>query len=528
MQLVQTNRCFFSLVFLLIPLVSFSLEDPLQLQQGLISGIDTDAGVSVYKAIPFAAPPVGDLRWQPPQAAEAWSDVRNSSQFSQVSMQLYVRKESMSEDSLYLNVWTPAEDETKNLPVMVWLHGGAWSGGSAGLPIFDGEAFARKGVILVTANYRLGALGFLAHPALSAESELGVSGNYGLLDNIAALEWVRDNISVFGGDPNNVTIFGESAGGSNVYLLLTSPLAKGLFHKAIAQSAWISTNNITYLREETAFSDSAEEIGRKAVNEYFSAKEMSADATANFSDTALLELMRDLPAEEVINIAARPTAAVDGWLLPIWPSDAYKMGLPNSVPLIAGINNGEGTLFVQGGVYENADEQRRAKTKMFGESAQELLPYYGARDDSDIQRAEVDYITDAWFSRSARQMVGSVAASGEPAFLYHFLRNRFSPADLAPHVAEIPYVFMRLNAQSSSTQDLILADTINSYWIQFAKTGNPNSHSLPEWPSYKAETQEYQNLDVQISSGSFLKKDKLDALDRYIESRQSNPNVIHP
>ena len=224
-------------------LVSFSttalaVEDPVQLTSGQVSGVELDDGVTVFRGIPFAAPPVGDLRWKAPQPPTPWKGVRAADTFGAVCMQR--GRQLMSEDCLYLNVWTKADPEQDTLPVMVWIHGGGWTFGASSSANYDGVGFAEKGVVLVSVNYRMNAFGFMAHPELSAESKRGVSGNYGILDHIAALEWVRDNIAGFGGDPDNVTIFGESAGGASIYALLATPLAKGLFHRAISESTWIT------------------------------------------------------------------------------------------------------------------------------------------------------------------------------------------------------------------------------------------------------------------------------------------------
>jgi len=507
-----------TVVVLTIPCLSFAIDDPIKLQSGLISGTETEDQVRTYKGIPYAASPVGANRWRPPQPVRPWTGIRDASKFATVFPQSFGSNEPSSEDSLFLNVWTPAEQRTDKLPVMVWIHGGAWSGGSGSMPVFDGTEFARKGVVLVTLNYRLGALGFLAHPALSAESEREVSGNYGLLDTIAALEWVQKNIESFGGNPENVTLFGESAGGTSIYLLLTSPLAKGLFHKAIIQSAWVSPSNITYLRGSTAFSDSAEVIGAQAVEDYFNSRGINYEA---MSEQDLLEAMRSLPAEEAIKIPVSTKAVVDNWLLQDWPSHVYNSGGALSVPVVVGINSGEGSFFVRN-IPATVEEQRTAKADLFGENAAMLMEFYGAEGENDIRRAEIDHITHEWFSRPAREIVRSISDSGNNAFLYYFTRNRYSPGSLAPHVAEVPYVFNILNRTSTSGEDLELSDAMQTYWVEFAKTGNPNSHALPIWHSYSSQSPEYQHLDVEITGGSNLHTDQLDALEDYLEGKFSS------
>ncbi len=507
------------LIFLsCIALPLAALEDPIELNSGLISGAQLEDSIRVYKGIPYAAPPVGDLRWRPPQAVAPWAGIRDASAFGAVSPQSFGTSERWDEDSLFLNIWTPAEENSDKLPVMVWIHGGAWSGGSGSMPIFDGSKLARKGVVLVTINYRLGALGFLAHPALSSESDKNVSGNYGILDVIAALEWVQSNIQVFGGDSANVTLFGESAGATSIYLLLTSPLAEGLFHKAIVESAWLSPGNITYLQQPTGFSASAEDIGIEAVDKYFEESGYGSKASSRISESELLSRLRDLPAEEALKISVSTKAVVDGWMLNELPSHVFRNGRVHSVPLIVGINNGEGSFFTRN-IPATALQQRREKASLFGKHADELLQFYGALDDSDIRRAETDFITDTWFSRPAREMARSITSAGNATYFYQFTRNRFSPAAPAPHVAEVPYVFNNLNPSSSKTEDLELADLISSYWVEFAKKGNPNNSNLPAWQAFNPDSETYQILDIEISSGESLHKDRLDALEKYVNQQ---------
>ena len=246
----------------------------------------------------------------------------------------------MSEDCLYLNVWTKAESDQDRLPVMVWIHGGGWSSGATAGATYDGSGFAEKGVVLVSVNYRMNAFGFMAHPALSAESTRGVSGNYGILDHIAALEWVRDNIGGFGGDPDNVTIFGESAGVASIYALLATPLATGLFHRAISESTWITPTNLTHLTRGNGFSDTAEARGRHAIAEKLA-------ELGRPTDGDLLATMRAMSADDLMSMRFRVSLAEDGWVIPKSPTEIFSEGSHNVVPLLAGVNNGEGLFFVR-------------------------------------------------------------------------------------------------------------------------------------------------------------------------------------
>ena len=315
-----------------------AVDEPVQLTSGQVSGAELDDNVTVFRGIPFAAPPVGDLRWKTPQPPIPWKGVRAADTFGPACMQRGTRP--MSEDCLYLNVWTKAESDQDRLPVMVWIHGGGWSSGATAGATYDGSGFAEKGVVLVSVNYRMNAFGFMAHPALSAESTRGVSGNYGILDHIAALEWVRDNIGGFGGDPDNVTIFGESAGVASIYALLATPLATGLFHRAISESTWITPTNLTHLTRGNGFSDTAEARGRHAIAEKLA-------ELGRPTDGDLLATMRAMSADDLMSMRFRVSLAEDGWVIPKSPTEIFSEGSHNVVPLLAGVNNGEGLFFVR-------------------------------------------------------------------------------------------------------------------------------------------------------------------------------------
>ena len=317
---------------------ALAVEEPVQLTSGQVSGVELDGNVTVFRGIPFAAPPVGDLRWKAPQPPIPWRGVRVADTFGATCMQR--GRQLMSEDCLYLNVWTKADSDQDRLPVMVWIHGGGWTFGASSSANYDGVGFADKGVVLVSVNYRMSAFGFMAHPELSAESARGVSGNYGILDHIAALEWVRDNIRGFGGDPDNVTIFGESAGGASIYALLATPLANGLFHRAISESTWITGTNVTHLTRHNGFSDSAEARGQQAVADKLTELGRSTDGD-------LLATMRAMSADDVISMRFGVSLAEDGWVLPKSPEEIFSDGSHNVVPLLAGVNDGEGLFFVR-------------------------------------------------------------------------------------------------------------------------------------------------------------------------------------
>ena len=496
---------------LLLSALAYGVDEPVQLTSGQVSGIESN-GVQAFLGIPFAAPPVGDLRWQAPLAPIPWEGVRVSDRHAPACMQR--RASYMSEDCLYLNVWTSAEDAAERLPVMVWIHGGGWTSGSNSGATYNGEAFARNGVVLVSVNYRMSGFGWMAHPALSAESPQGVSGNYGILDHIAALEWVRDNVAGFGGDPDNVTIFGESAGGASIYSLLATPLAKGLFHKAISESTWITPTNITELKRANGITGSAEARGENAI--------ATKLQELGISTGDMLASMRSLSAREVLEMDIRVSLIVDGVTFPKSPAAIFAEGSHNVVPLMAGINDGEGLFFVRPDrVFKTVAEQRAARLEEFGEFAGNLMDYYVAKNAEDVFVTEVDFNTDSWFARPTREIIQAIARSSEDSYMYVFTRNLRDPSLRSPHAMELRYVFNNLPATASET-DQDIAQLLNDYWVQFARAGTPNGNGLPAWPVYDLETQQHQILGVEVGQGSMLRKQELDELDRYFSDRFSS------
>ncbi len=487
-------------------IAAHAADDPVQLTYGQVSGVEIEDGVTVYRGIPFAAPPVGDLRWKPPQPPIPWQGVRTADTFGPACMQ--GRSQLLSEDCLYLNVWTGAESAEAGLPVMVWIHGGGWSSGASSVGIYDGAGFAEKGVVLVSVNYRMNAFGFMAHPALSAESERGVSGNYGILDHVAALEWVRDNIGGFGGDPGNVTIFGESAGGASIYSLLATPLAEGLFHRAISQSTWITPTNVTHLTRHNGFSDSAEERGRRAV-----ASKLEELGRTDHDD--LLTAMRAMSAEELMDMQFNVSLAEDGWVIPQAPADLFRTGAHNVVPLLAGVNDGEGLMFVRPNrTFETLEEQRQQRVEEWGEHGRGLAEHYLAESADQLYTSEVDYNTDLWFARPNREILNANASTSGDAFMYLFTRNLRDPAERAPHAMELRYVFQTLPDDAPAV-DRQVSDLMSDYWVQFASTGNPNRDGLPAWPAYDADSQTYQVIGADVGQGSGFHRAELDEMDRY-------------
>ena len=495
------------LVFAFNSPVFADLEQPIQLDAGQITGTSMESGVQAFLGIPFASPPVGDLRWREPQPVIPWSGVKVMDRKGPDCMQSR-NTNLMSEDCLYLNVWTGAQSSADKLPVLVWIHGGGWRFKAT----YDGDAFADNGAILVSVNYRMNAFGWMAHPALSEESENGVSGNYGVLDHLAALEWVQNNIEQFGGDKDNVTIFGESAGGGSMYSLLATSKAEGLFHKVISESTWINPDNVSDLKSHNGFMESAEKMGSNAIASKF--QELGIDGGN------LLDEMRLLSADEVMQLRVPVSLIVDGWLYDKPPIQTFHEGSQIKVPIMSGYNNGEGLGYVsrQQNVPKTIAQQREKRAARLGDSGGELSELYVADNEENLIDVEIDFISDEMFVRASRELALAGVRANQDTFLYVFGRNAQDPENLAPHYAEVKYVFNKLE-NTFSKEDQDLAELMNSYWVQFARTGNPNGDGLPYWPEFDLESQTHQFLDINISQGTLDRKERLDAMDTYLRAR---------
>jgi para-nitrobenzyl esterase len=456
---------------------SAAVNDPVHLDSGLISGVSgANPEVRVFKGIPFAAPPVGNLRWHAPQALARWEGVRKADEFGAICMQAAAGRGSappkMSEDCLYLNVWTAAKSAGDKRPVLVWLHPGGFTSGSGSQPGFDGENIAKKGLVVVTINYRLGVFGFFAHPELTQESDRHASGNYGLMDQIAALQWVQKNIGAFGGDPKRVTIDGDSAGAMSVGDLVVSPQAKGLFQRAIAESGGaigLSVNPMRKLADaEQSGLRTAEALGAKSLAE-----------------------LRAKSAEEVMKSArGGGNVIIDGWLLPEDPGAIFAEGRQNDVPTLVGSNKDEGTFFIQKGP---ADRFLETSRRRFGDLADTFLKLYPAGSDDEAFASQLTAFRDelGFVMRNWAQLQSKTGKS--KAYLYYFTHEPPSPVNSprggrgsgATHGAEAQYVFENLAPGRPWTDlDHQLADTISSYWVNFATTGDPNGKNLPKWPAF--------------------------------------------
>ena len=506
--------------------------EPIPTESGLISGAAAGhaAEVQAYKGIPFAAPPVGVLRWKPPQPVSPWKGVRACTEYGpwcpqpkSTIIRIAPSGDRQSEDCLYLNVWTAAKEAAEKRPGMVWIHGGGWTTGSGAALIYDGTVLARQGAVVVTINYRLGPLGFFAHPLLSKESPQGVSGNYGHLDQIAALQWVQKNIAAFGGDPACVTIFGESAGAGSVCRLLVSPPAKGLFQRAIVESGSGYGFN-RRLRETRGGQESMEKVGQDLAAKLGCDK--AADPLAALRVKSVAELLAaSEPAQGLYGKGVHYAPIIDGWAIPDDPGDMFTAGKQYSVPLLIGTNADEGTLFVPQMPVQHVAGYQWMVRSLYSDKADEMLKLVPCDDDQQVKAALGRLSTIQSFVSPARMAAKAMSRKQAKTFLYHF--TRVAPALAkrglgATHTAELPYVFGTLpTGPAYEEQDRRLAATIGAYWVQFAKTGDPNVKGLPQWPAYDAAGDQYLELGDKVQAGHGLYREACDLLEHVVAQRRA-------
>ena len=480
-----------------------------RIAQGELAGTSRD-GVAAFRSIPYAAPPVGALRWKAPAAPAAWHGVRAADAYGPVCPQPPVDwaghdLDRTSEDCLTLNVWTPDTAQSAQLPVMVWFHGGGYTNGAGSQGTYEGTKLARRGVVIVTVNYRLGALGFLAHPALTAESPLHSSGNYGLLDQIAALKWVRANIAHFGGNPANVTIFGQSAGGGSAMLLTVSPLARGLFHKAIFESG--AALPPTPPKGERPGLPEAEQAGL---------------ALAGMLHADGLAALRALPASAFLGRDVPPIGTspiVDGKIVPADITSAYRAHREAGVPVLLGWNSQEAARFMGPMAIPRAVYLGNIKATA-GNAAADILRLYPAETDAEATKAMIDLQSDANFGwRGWSLAEARLAKAAPPLFLYQFDNPPPGPDGTrtkgAVHSDELRYVWGNDDPEGKwPAADTDLEATIQSYWVNFARTGDPNGPGLARWDPYRPARTALWFSNGTAKTGGVLRAEGLRAIDQ--------------
>ncbi len=499
---------FVGAVLAALQLASVAVAQRVVTESGAISGV-RESGLRVYKGVPFAAPPVGELRWRPPAPAKHWTGTLKAETFAPACMQTGVSMPgetppAVSEDCLYLNIWTPAKNEEEHLPVFVWIYGGGYINGSASMPLYWGDRLAPKGLVVVTIAYRLGPLGFLAHPELTRESPHHSSGNYGLMDQIAALEWIQRNIASFGGDPKNVTIAGQSSGAISVSILMASPLTKGLFQRAIGESGGLF------------------EPVQLAPKYLLANAERDGEKYAVSLGAVLLRQLRLLPAARLTgNANGVVHPVIEPYVLPVSPYEAFASGRQNDVPLLIG-SNAEEARSLTDVTHVKADTFDPDLERSFGQLPALLIAAYPHATDEEAKQARLDLERDLRFGWDMWAWGRLQAGTGHNSVYYYSFRQQppFPVGSVyegwgASHFAELWYVFDHLDQEPWhwTPSDRKVAEEISSYWVNFARSGNPNGPGLPSWPTFSNTDSKVLYLGDPITVGGVANVSSLKVFD---------------
>jgi para-nitrobenzyl esterase len=491
---------------------------PVQIESGALQAVEAN-GLSIYRGIPYAAAPVGEFRWREPRPVKSWKAVRKVSAFAPACMQTGVSMPgetppAVSEDCLYLNIWTPVRKAGERLPVVVWIHGGGYTNGSAAMPLYWGDRLAQKGVIVVTIAYRLGPLGFLAHPELTSESRHHSSGNYGLMDQIAALEWVKRNIAAFGGDPNRVTIAGQSSGSISVSILMASPLAEGLFQRAIGESGGLF------------------EPLQLAPKFLLANAEKEGEKFAASLGAASIKELRALPASRFTgNESGIAHPVIEPYLLPRSPYEVFVAGRQNDVPLLLGSNAEEARAMIDVSSV-TAAKFESGITQSIGPLPPALMAAYSHTNDEQARTGRLDFERDLRFGWDMWAWARLQATSGHnPVYYYSFQHGPPFPKDSvyagwgASHFAELWYVFDHLDQYSWqwTSADRKMAAAISAYWVNFARSGDPNGAGVPQWPAFEKTQSKVQILSDPITTDGVLGIERLKAFDSVYSEVRGKP-----
>jgi para-nitrobenzyl esterase len=512
---MKNIRILFTALFLIIA-CSFCNSSPgqVKVEGGWIQGTVTENS-TIYKGIPFTAPPVGELRWKAPQPVQEWEGVKQTTEYAPAPFQGGNPPSGKSEDCLYLNIWTPAKSAEEKIPVLVWIYGGGFAFGSTAEPVNNGDKLAQKGVVLVSIAYRVGQLGFLAHPELSAESPDHVSGNYGLLDMIAGLQWIQKNIAAFGGDPDKVTIFGESAGGIAVSMLCASPLAKGLIHGAISESggSFGPPRLTTYPGENLKWLKDAENAGLVFMK--------SAGATS-------IAELRKMDADKLPGGWGMGSAwpIIDGYVIPDDQYKLYEDGKYNDIPVLIGYNSDEGASFWPP---KTPEEYINGVRVRYGKFADDLIKAYPV-GDSTVPKTARDLARDAAFGWHTWSWARLQSETGKSKVYYYYFDQHPENPEGSPyagygswHGQEVAYVFQHLDASNPMTTktDGDISEAMATYWTNFAKYGNPNGEGLPQWPAFSDTNPEVMYFSQTPHIGPVPSAESLKVLNAYFTWRRT-------